>query len=406
MHPVYGRSPWVDLFPKSRVPSYPRFRGRLDVDVAIIGGGLTGCATAYAFAAAGVKVALFEADRIGRGSSGSSAGWIVGEPSPSFVQADADLGRRAARQGWQAWHRAALDFDALVRRLKLQCSIEPRKALTVAQTADQAKWLAREQQARRDAGIDSVLVPPRSIEAVTGFPAAAALRSHDCAMVDPYRATLGLAAAAAARRAQVFERSPVTKSSFDRQEATLSVGSSLVRANRVIVATGDTGALFKPLARHVMSRTTYLVLTEPVPARVRKALGSRDHLLRDPAEPAHRIAWVDDERLLVSGADAAPAPARKRDAVLVQRTGQLMYELSTFYPDISGLQPAYGWDASYTTTSRGLPIIGPHRNYPHHLFALGDGSQSLTGAYLASRILLRHHLDEPQLADAVFGFDR
>ena len=31
-----------------------------DIDVAIVGGGLTGCATAYAFAAAGIRVALFE----------------------------------------------------------------------------------------------------------------------------------------------------------------------------------------------------------------------------------------------------------------------------------------------------------------------------------------------------------
>jgi glycine/D-amino acid oxidase-like deaminating enzyme len=404
MRPVYGRSPWVDLFPKSRVPSYPRSRGALDVDVAIIGGGMTGCATAYAFASAGVNVALFEADRIGRGSSGSSAGWITGEPSASFVQMEAALGRRVARLGWQAWRRAALDFEALVRRLNLKCSAESRSAVTVARTTEQAAWLAREQKARRDAGIDSALVPARAIAAVTGFQAAGAIRSRDSAVLDPYRATLGLAAAAAARGAQIFERSPVTKSSFDRHQATLSVGASFVRATRVIVATGVVSAQFKPLARHFVPRTAYLVLTEPVPSKVRKALGTRDHLLRDSAAPAHRVAWTDDERLLVSGADGGPVPARNRDAVLVQRTGQLMYELSTIYPDISGLQPAYGWDAPYSTTSRGLPLVGPHRNYPHHLFALGDGSQSVTGAYLASRVLLRLHLDEPQPSDAVFAF--
>jgi glycine/D-amino acid oxidase-like deaminating enzyme len=90
--------------------------------------------------------------------------------------------------------------------------------------------------------------------------------------------------------------------------------------------------------------------------------------------------------------------------MLVQRTGQLMYELSTFYPDISGLQPAYGWDAPYAVTPHGLPVIGPHRNYPHHLFALGGGSDSVTGAYLASRALLRHHQEDPQAADLAFGF--
>ena len=69
----YGRSPWVDRFPASRVPSYPRHRTPLTTrfDVVIVGGGLTGCATAYAFAAAGIKVALLEADRVGRGTTQS-----------------------------------------------------------------------------------------------------------------------------------------------------------------------------------------------------------------------------------------------------------------------------------------------------------------------------------------------
>ena len=70
----YGRAPWGDRFPASRVPSYPRFRAPRPtqpsdvVDVVIIGGGLTGCAAAYALAAAGVKAVLLEADRVGRGN--------------------------------------------------------------------------------------------------------------------------------------------------------------------------------------------------------------------------------------------------------------------------------------------------------------------------------------------------
>jgi glycine/D-amino acid oxidase-like deaminating enzyme len=83
-----------------------------------------------------------------------------------------------------------------------------------------------------------------------------------------------------------------------------------------------------------------------------------------------------------------------------------MYELSTLYPDVSGIQPAYGWAADYASTGDGLPRIGPHRNYPHHLFVFGDASHSVTGAYLASRVLLRHHFDEMDPADDVFGFKR
>ena len=128
--------------------------------------------------------------------------------------------------------------------------------------------------------------------------------------------------------------------------------------------------------------------------------------MRDYGNPPHMVRWVGDDRLLVSGADADAPPPRLRDKTIVQRTGQLMYELSTLYPDISGLQPEYGWAADYARSADGLPCIGAHRNFPHHLFAFGDASHSITGAYLASRILVRQHFDEMDPADEVFGFHR
>ena len=81
-----------------------------------------------------------------------------------------------------------------------------------------------------------------------------------------------------------------------------------------------------------------------------------------------------------------------------------MYELSTIYPEISGLQADYGWEAPYALTAEGLPYLGPHRNFPFHLFAFGDASHTVTGAYLASRILLRHHLGEATATDTAIGY--
>src|SRR5207249_4625065 len=158
------------------------------------------------------------------------------------------------------------------------------------------------------------------------------------------------------------------------------------------------------LQRHFWYRSSYLALTEPVPAEIRSQLGCRVSVVRDTANPSHIVRWVDDKRLLVSGADGEPAPPRQRDTVLVRRAGQLMYELSTLYPDISGIPPSFGWEAEYARTADGLPYIGPHRNFPHHLFAFGDASRSATGAYLASRILLRHFLGETEPADTPFEF--
>ena len=402
----YGRSPWIQQFPSSRVPTFPRYRGANAADVVIIGGGLTGCATAYAFAAAGVKVTLLEAAQIGRGSSGSASGWLNEDPGAGFADLERAIGLRDAKRAFQSWRRASLDFASLLRRLDVKCFIEPHPAVTVALTPEQVVRLKREQTARRAGGIDSPLLNARAIAGEVAVGAAAALRAKDGATLDPYRACLGLAASAAQRTARLFERSQVKKVTFTRKWADVLTANGSIHTKRVVVATGMPTQLYKSLARHFWFRTAYFAQTEPVPAKIRHQMGRRDAVLRDAAEPPHVIRWVGDDRVIVAGADADVPPAHLRDKVIVQRTGQLMYELSTLYPDISGVQPTFGWSADYARTSNGLPCIGPHRNFPHHLFAFGDASQGVTGAYLASRILLRHHFDEMDPADEVFGFHR
>src|SRR5476651_1623999 len=126
---TYGRSPWIQAFPKTRVPEFPPYRGAADADVVIIGGGLTGCATAYALAAAGVKVTLLESAQIGRGSTASAFGLIAEDPGVSFLEAQKAMGNTAARHAFKSWRRAALDMSALLRRLGVKCDLQPRSVV-------------------------------------------------------------------------------------------------------------------------------------------------------------------------------------------------------------------------------------------------------------------------------------
>jgi len=392
--------------PSSRVPAYRSHRGSVSAEVAIVGGGLTGCATAYAFAAAGITVALLEAGRLGRGSSGSSSGWISEDPGTCFLEVERAVRLRATRHAWRAWRRASLDCAALVRRLRLKCDLEPRATVLLARTPDEAATLKREQKARKAAGLEIAGLRAKAIMAETGIEAAEGLRLRGGATADPYRLAIGLARAAEARGALVFERSQVRRIQFKPKHVDVTTAGGILRAERVIVATGMPTGLFKSLKRHVRFRSTFFALTEPVPGKVRRELGRRASVVRDASDPPHTVRWVGHDQLLVSGADSELVSPRLLEKTVVQRTGQLMYELSTLYPDISGLRPAYGWEASYGRTASGLPSIGPHRNFPRHLFAFGDSSDGITGAYLASRVLLRHHMDELDPADHVFEFNR
>ena len=402
----YGRAPFLDRFPRSRVPSYPRQNGPLASEVVVVGGGLTGCAVAYAFAAAGIQVTLLEADRLGSGATSGVAGWISEDPGVGFVELEKLIGLRSARHAFQAWRRAALDFAALLRRLEIQCHLESHSALTVAFTPDQIARLKKEQKARVGAGIETPALNARAVNEEVALTAGYGLRGRDGATIDPYRACLGLAKAAVERGARIFERSPMTRITFNRKTADVHTAAGAIHTQRVVVATAMPSGVFQSLARHFWFRTNYLALTEPVPARIRKELGKRATVVRDSADPPHIVRWLEDERLLVGGADTETPQARLTDKATVQKTMQLMYELSALYPEISGIQPAYGWGVNHARTAEGLPYIGPHRNFPHQLFAFGDSSQSVTGAYLASRILLRHHLDEAEASDQAFEFTR
>src|SRR5215207_9622643 len=113
----YGVSPWIENVPSARRSNYPRLRGELTADVVIMGGGLTGCATAYMTAASGLKTILVDADRIGQGSAGRGAGLLLPEPGPSFQDVTGSHGLRLARRIFESWHRASSDAASQIKRL-------------------------------------------------------------------------------------------------------------------------------------------------------------------------------------------------------------------------------------------------------------------------------------------------
>ena len=402
MRTRYGISPWIDTFPRSRRPDYPRLRGELTANVAIIGGGLTGCATAYACAVAGLKPLLIEANRLGQGSAGRGAGLLLPEPGPSFKDVTARHGLRAARLIFESWRRASLDSAALIRRLKISCGLDACDHIAVAPR--DGKALRREYEARHAAGLDAQWVTPAIVRRTTALEAPGGLRLRASFTLDPHRACLGLAAAAKSRGAAFFERSRATQVRAAAKHVEIEVAGGLVRAQTVIVCTGTATSEFKPLRRHFKPREQYFVVTEPVPAAIRKQLAGRDVTISDTESPRHQVRWTRDDRLLVAGATQDETPPKKRDAVLVQRTGQLMYELLMMNSAISGLQPEYGWDGAYGETTDGIMYIGPHRNYPRHLFALGG--DSLSGAFLAARVLARAVSGQSGKHDEVFGWTR
>lgn len=404
--PGYGARYWADRTADNRRRSHSRFRGNATADVVVIGGGLTGCAAAYGLAVAGFDIVLVEADRLANGATAAAIGAVLPQPDASFVAVERLAGLRAARLGWQEVRRSALEFASILRRLPMQSDLKPTHLFINAAASAAATRLRREQSARKHAGVDAPWLSASSARHALGADSAGAIRLRDAFEFDPVRAALALAGAAEAKGARIFERSSVKRTRFTRKDALVVLERGTIRTRGVVVATGEPGALFGQLRRHVRVMDGFAVVTHPLNASMRREVGSRAGVVTEAGAEPHWVRWLTDDRILFAGGLARPTPVRRRDKVLVQRTAQLMYELSVRYPVISGLPAAWGWSVPVVRTPDGLPWVGPHRNYPHHFFALAMGWHGDAVAWLAARAAARHFRGEPRREDDVFGFAR
>jgi glycine/D-amino acid oxidase-like deaminating enzyme len=165
--------------------------------VAVVGGGITGCAAALTLAEAGLKVRLHDAREIAGGASGRNGGFALrGGAAPYDVTIET-IGRDQAARYWrlteQALERlASLAGDACRRTgsLRLADDDEERDELTVeyeALRADgfAAEWVEEPMNGRFRAAIfhpgDAALQPARWVRrlAVLAAEAGAEIREHD-----------------------------------------------------------------------------------------------------------------------------------------------------------------------------------------------------------------------------------
>lgn len=402
----YGVSPWTDEFPKRRRPEFPRFRGdEVKPPVVIIGAGLAGIFSAYAFAAAGVKVVVLEAERLGHGGASRGPGILQGEAAPSFRDMEARHGRKAARALFESSRRAVLDLATTARRLGVKDVVTGDAFRVLSSHAAEEKPLAKDAQLRGDTGIDVTWMKPAAASRETRLEInRPGVRLHDWGQADPYRLLVAFARAATDRGAVIFERSPVKRVKTGRKRLEVFTDGGIIQAETVVVCTGEPTDLYRPLKRHVRLDERYVVMTERLPVALRKQV-ARARLLTDTENPPHLVRFRDDGRVVVAGADQSRPPARNSDKVVLQRTGQLMYELSKMYPAISGVMPEYGWHMPMAVTADGAMYAGPHRNYPRHLFAWATRHDPAQ-AFLASRIVLRQFLGAPDADDRFFAFTR
>jgi len=277
--------------------------GRLEVDVAIVGGGYTGLWTAYYLKKdqPDLRIAVLEKEFAGFGASGRNGGWLSAEPP-------GQLRRYAKAHGWPAAVAMQKEMFASVDEVVnvaaaegIDADIQKDGLLHVATNEAQAqRLLGRVPSLRREGwGLDDlhVLDGEGLASRVNIAGGKAALWSPHCARIQPAKLVRGLASVVEKLGVSIFEGTEVTE--IRPHEAVTKHGSVhaafVIRALEGFTASVDSPRLWLPM-------NSSMLVTAPIPDSAWKQIGWRGaELIGDEAHSFSYIQRTADQRIAIGG---------------------------------------------------------------------------------------------------------
>jgi glycine/D-amino acid oxidase-like deaminating enzyme/nitrite reductase/ring-hydroxylating ferredoxin subunit len=106
------------------VPCFEGISSDLEVDVVVVGAGLTGVTTAYLLKKGGAKVALLERRRCAGGDTGRTTAHLTCVTDKRLTELVQDFGKDAARAFWEGGLAAIDKISSIVREEKIECDFK------------------------------------------------------------------------------------------------------------------------------------------------------------------------------------------------------------------------------------------------------------------------------------------
>ena len=164
----------------------------LVIDVAVIGGGVSGALVADAMVQAGQTVAVFDRRGLVKGSTPASTALLQFEIDQPLTVLSGKIGEaRAARAYWRSAAAIGL-LHGRVADLRLRCGFRERNTAYLPGNVLSLAGLRREAEARARIGLRSSFIGPDALMRLANIDRPGAIWSSGAAEVDPVRLVRGL----------------------------------------------------------------------------------------------------------------------------------------------------------------------------------------------------------------------
>lgn len=378
------------------LPSLPALTQDLTVDVAIVGGGVTGLTAGLLLQRAGKKVAILERFGVAAGVTGSTTAHLTEALDTRYHVINRDFGEGGGRLAALGTRQAIDRIAAFVREEQIECDHGVVPGYLFSETEDDIPALEKERDAARAAGLYVELTMGSPLP----FKVAAALRFPNQAQIQPTAYLKGLAKSFQAAGGTIFGGTSVT-SIEDGKTCHLVTDRGTVHAGSVIVAAHS------PLTRVALQTKVshYSSYVIAFPGSLPRAL------FWDTEDPYHyiRSARIEGkDYVVVGGEDHKTGQETKTE----ERYENLVrYARSRF-----GITEAtHTWSSEVVEPVDGLPYIGKSPGQENVYVATGYSGNGITSGTLAGIMLdkavrgeehpLREMLDPARIKPMASAFD-
>jgi glycine/D-amino acid oxidase-like deaminating enzyme/nitrite reductase/ring-hydroxylating ferredoxin subunit len=338
---------WIASAP---LPRFPKLDRNLDVDVAVIGGGIMGITAAYLLKQSGRTVALLEKERCARVDTGHTTAHVTAVTDLSREEAVKTFGKDAAKAIWDAGVAAIDRIVENIRAEEIACDFRwvpgyLHAPLEGATEKDRA-MLVREAEVARQLGIKA-----EYSEQIPFFELPGIKFPHQ-ALFHPRKYLAGLAQKIPGDGSHVLENSEAAE--VEEKPRAVKVGENKIRCQYVVMAThnplvGTAGVFGATLFQSKLALyTSYAIGARIAPAQLPEAS------FWDTSEPYNYLR-VERHRgfdyAILGGEDHKTG--QETDTTASFR--RLEQRLLRFIP---GAKVDYRWSGQVIDTNDGLPFIG------------------------------------------------
>jgi gamma-glutamylputrescine oxidase len=334
--------------------THAQLQGATHARVVIIGGGYAGLNTAVGLAERGVReVVLLERERIGFGASGRNGGFVFAGFSLGEQALLDQQGEARARALFELTTQAVQRIRRRAANYAIPCDVVDEGVIWANWFRDPRVLRERQQLLARHYGASWQWMAKNQLrEIVRSDRYQDGLYERDALHLHPLNYAIGLAAAAAGQGVRIHEDSGVVDLAREGTRWRVRTARGDILADQVVLACGGYLAGLQPaIDRAILPIATYVMVTEPLGARLDGCLRTRAAVY-DTRFAFDYYRALPDSRLLWGGRISV----RNRSPTAVRKL--LTQDMLRVFPDLRGARVDFAWSGLMSYSRHQMPQIG------------------------------------------------